>query len=264
MITGAAGGIGLATTKLFLEKGANVVATDINIKKLTALGKNDKLKVVECDLSDDASIPGLHQAVSGAGFKIGTVISGAGIYETYPVSEAETEHFRKIMEVNFFAHQKLLRLFMKDLIATGGRFILISSESVKFPALFQPYMISKIALEAFAVTVRQEMALKGVRVIIVRPGAVNTGLLDWMKGTVSLEGHSLFRTEFYRSFRDSIKMTGKTATPEKVAKVILMASCSKRPRRVYNVNHNPALVLLSLIPSGAAERIIKKRLSDKK
>ena len=78
------------------------------------------------------------------------------------------------MEVNFLSHQNLLSTFVRDLIISRGRFIVVSSESVKFPALFQPYMISKIALEAFAITVRQEMALKGVRVVIVRPGAVNS------------------------------------------------------------------------------------------
>lgn len=264
LITGAAGGIGSATLKTFLEKGYRVVATDIDTRKLEHLEENKQALVLQCDLKSPGSVKGLHAEIKERGIQVNTIISCAGIYDTYPVSEADHNRYREIMEVNFLAHQDLLSTFLHDLHISKGRFILISSESIKFPVLFQPYMISKIALEAFAKTVRQEMALKGVKVIIVRPGAVMTGLLDWMKGVEDPVENSLFEAEFQKSYRMSTRLAGRPVKPEKVAGIIFMAATKAKPRREYNVNHNPLLSLISIIPSYIMEKVIFTNLGQKK
>ncbi len=264
LVTGAGGGIGLATVKKFIEEGKRVVATDLEEGKLSRINNSNDFFFQQCDITNPASVDKLYQVVSAQGIKIKTLISNAGIYETYPVSETGHSAYRRIMEVNFLSHQLLLSTFINDLIETRGRFILVSSESVKLPVLFQPYMISKIALEAFAVTARQEMALKGVKVIIVRPGAVRTGLLDWMKGVKNPVGNSLFEEEFQKSYQMSTRLAGRPVSPEKAADMLYRAATATKPRKVYNVNHNLLLSLVSIIPNPILEKIILKKLRAKK
>lgn len=264
LVTGAGGGIGLATVKKFIEEGRRVVATDLQKGKLNNFDTSENFFYLSCDITDPASVKQLHQFVSGQGIKIETLISNAGIYETYPVSEASHNVYRRIMEVNFLSHQLLISTFLDDLIETGGRYIMVSSESVKTVAPFQPYMISKIALEAFARTVRLELALKGVKVVVIRPGAVRTGLLDWMKGVKNPIGNSLFEEEFQKSYQLSTRLAGRAENPEKVADTIYRAATAKKPRKVYNVNHNPLLSLVSTIPCPILENIILKKLRPEK
>ena len=264
LITGAGGGIGLATVKKFIEEGKRVVATDIKKDKFNSYSNSDDFFFQQCDITDPASVDKLYQDISAQGIKINTLISNAGIYETYPVSEASHNVYRRIMEVNFLSHQLLLSTFLDDLIETGGRYIMVSSESVKTVAPFQPYMISKIALEAFARTVRLELALKGVKVVVIRPGAVRTGLLDWMKGVKNPVGNSLFEEEFQKSYQMSTRLAGRPASRENLADTLYRAATATRPRKVYNVNHNPLLSLVLIIPNPILEKIILKKLRPKK
>ena len=264
LITGAAGGIGSATAKIFSDKGYNVVATDIDTSKLDYLDENRQVMVLRCDVTKPGAVRKLYSEIKKRDLNIGIIISCAGIYETYPVTEADTDTYRKIMEVNFLSHQYLLSTFIRDLTLAEGRFVVVSSESIKLPVLFQPYMISKIALEAFAVTARQELALKGAKVIIVRPGAVNTGLLDWMKGVKNPVDNSLFEEEFEKSYHLSTRLSGRPVSPEKVAETLLRAATAKKSRKEYNVNHNPLLSLISMIPYPLLEKIITRNLRKKK
>ncbi len=264
LITGAAGGIGSATVKTFSDKGYNIVATDIDTSKLDYLEENGQVMAIRCDVTKPGSVRDLYSEIKKRDLNIGIMISCAGIYETYPVTEADTDKYKKIMEVNFLSHQYLLSTFIRDLTLSDGRFIVVSSESIKLPVLFQPYMISKIALEAFAVTARQEMALKGVKVIIVRPGAVMTGLLDWMQGVENPVDNSIFEEEFQKSFHMSTRLAGLPASPEKVADTLYRAATATKPRKAYNVNHNPLLSLVSTIPYPILEKIIMKKLRAKK
>jgi NAD(P)-dependent dehydrogenase (short-subunit alcohol dehydrogenase family) len=126
--------------------------------------------------------------------------------------------------------------------------IVVSSESYKIQAMFQPYMISKASLEAFCRSARQELALKGVKLTIIRPGAINTPLLNWMKTDESVERYPVFEKELKKSRKRSVKMVGRIIAPEKVAKKIFMAAFAANPKRVYRVNNSKLLTFISLLP----------------
>jgi len=260
VITGAAGGIGKEVVRLFLDGDYNTKALDINTLNLSEWHNRDNLECIKVDVTNENE---LSSFTGTAGIEsLDILILAAGIYDSWPVSEIETESFRKMMEVNLLSAQNLIRRFLNPLIRAKGRIIIVSSESVKMPALFQPYMISKIALEAFAMTARQELGLKGVKVAIIRPGAVNTGLLGWMKKDGSLDYASVFEQEYRRSFLKSLRLVGKPAEPEKVAKLIYKAAISKRPRRVYNINHNLHLSIISKLPESLTEKIIIRKFRN--
>jgi hypothetical protein len=85
-----------------------------------------------------------------------------------------------------------------------------------------------------------------------------------MKGVENPVEDSLFEAEFKKSYIMSTRLAGRPAKPEKVAGIIFNAATKAKPRRVYNVNHNPLLSLISIIPSHFLERIIYKKLGRKK
>ena len=167
------------------------------------------------------------------------------------------------MAVNFHANVSLVNSLLRPLVKRQGRVIIVSSESYKIQAMFQPYMISKAALEAYARVAWQELALKGVWLSVIRPGAFSTPLLNWMhREEIKVPG-SMFQIEFAASVKQSKKMVGRITTPEKVAGTILRAATSRRPKRVYRVNNNPMLSLITLLPSGIIDRIIVRRFRKK-
>jgi dTDP-4-dehydrorhamnose reductase len=72
--------------------------------------------------------------------------------------------------------------------------------------------------------------------------------------------NSFFKKEF-GNFIDSIsKYIGKISTAEDVAKVVLKAGIDKHPKWVYNINHNPLVSLLSLLPAKLKDFSIRKSL----
>ncbi|MCK7460841.1 MAG: SDR family oxidoreductase [Sphingobacterium sp.] len=100
----------------------------------------------------------------------------AGIYDTFPVTEANPDLFKEIITVNLLGTAMLVQGFLKPLIRNKGRVIVVSSESYKIQAMFQPYMISKASLEAYCRVARQELDLKNVKLTVIRPGAIRTPL----------------------------------------------------------------------------------------
>ena len=259
LITGAAGGIGKATAGIFRANGFRVLAADIDVKPLhDHFPDEERVIVYGCDIRDPRSVRQLVSFCNERKISISVLVQCAGIYDTFPVTEVSAELFRNTMEVNFLGQQSVLSAFLDQLIRNRGRVITVSSESYRLPALFQPYMISKAALEAFAVTARQELMLKGVKMIIIRPGAVSTQLLKWREGIENPTRNSVYTMEFKRAFDTSLKMVGRITIPGNVAKKIFRAAVVNNPRRVYTINNSMLLRLMSSLPNGLKEYALRR------
>jgi hypothetical protein len=68
--------------------------------------------------------------------------------------------------------------------------------------------------------------------------------------------YPVFDQEFRNSWKKSIKMVGSITSPEKVAEKILLASTVSMPKRIYRINNNPVLTLVSFLPAGIIDRLI--------
>ncbi len=80
-----------------------------------------------------------------------------------------------------------------------------------------------------------------------------------MEGT---EGDSNFSGEFQK-FKNMVPAyIGKVSRPEEVARLILLAVTTKNPRRVYHINHSFAISLLSALPVGIQQFLIKRQIKD--
>ena len=188
------------------------------------------------------------------------VISNAGIFDFYPVSESGIDKLNRIFAVNVLSLTNLTKYFLAQSVESARRLIVIGSESYKVPSPFQPYSVSKQALESVYKAIKIELALKGIQSVLIRPGAMQTRILEDTVNFDDFDEGSAFKTEF-RKFVESVpKYIRKIVTPEKVAAVVLKAGTARKPKSVYHINHNPMVSILSNLPANLKNYVIRKNL----
>ncbi len=262
LVTGAAGGLGRAVVRKFLHEGWRVVAADI--RDIGMGDRTEDLLSLYLDVTDVKQIEAVKDRLATGLGRLDILVNAAGMIDFYPLSEADPGRLKKIFDVNTFGPVAMIRAFLPLLIETSGRVINISSESVKFPGAFQPYQPSKIALEALHRTLRQELYLKGVRMIAIRPGAIDTDMTTGVFAMKRPGERSLFRREFDVFAEQAKKFIGHKTSPEKVAKMIYKAATAKNPRYYYHINHSILLTFLSKMPGRFLDRMTARMFGKKK
>lgn len=257
LLTGAGGGLGTALVVALLQQDHfKVLATDVSEEKLAHLPSHDRLLKIPANLRSIEAIRQLRKQVDQLGIQIDILLNNAGVSDFFPVCEGPAERLDTIIEVNTLAPIRLVQAFLDHLIDRKGKVIQISSESVKLTGLFQPYSASKIALEAFSRIIRQELRLKGVKLILVRPGAIETPLLRGLENTVTSNAGSRFLPELNTFLKNAMGMVGREAAPEEIAQKIAIIIQKDKPRRVYHFNNNPVLTLFSTLPLQWSDSIV--------
>jgi len=260
LITGAGRGLGRAIAEAFYQDGFDIIATDIDLGLFSDVKDKERFTCIKLDVTSENDVSKCAEIVVEKFGKLDVLISNAGIVDFYPVSESGSERLKKIFDVNVFGLPELTKYFLPFLINLRGRLIVISSESYKVPSPFQPYAVSKQALESLYKAIKIELSLKGVRSILIRPGAIQTQIIDDTIIFSKTIENSFFKKEFSNFIESISKYIGKITTVEDVAKVVLKAGIDKHPKCVYNINHNPLVSLLSLLPEKLKDFVIGKSL----
>ncbi len=259
LITGASGGLGRALVEeaFSLPDVDRIVATDISPGVLE-MSHHEKVIPLIMDSASEKSIAAVAGKLKETAVKIKYIVNTAGVFTLFPVSESNEKLLDAIVRVNVYGPILTVSAFVDDLAETGGRVVQISSDSVKLPTLFQPYPATKTALEAFGTSMRQELALLGVKLIIVRPGAMKTNLISEMKNLKNPVTGSRFSAVFDDFVRLAQKDVGKAVEPGIVAKLVMKALTSKKPRIIYSINKNKKISLLTKFPQRMIDRLILK------
>ncbi len=184
VITGAASGIGLATTEALLENGATVVMVDWNEKALNELvGKLGKRAIAQVtNLLDadscNAMVPEILEKVD----HIDILYCNAGTYIGGDLTETTPEAIDKMLNLNVNAVMKNVQAVVPHMSERKtGDIIVTCSIAGHFPTYWEPvYSGSKWAITSFVQGMRRQMIPHGVRVAQVSPGPVVSALLaDW-------------------------------------------------------------------------------------
>lgn len=182
LYTGAAGGLGLDTTLLLIERGATVVAIDNDLAKVEALkaateGKGPGTLVVSiADLSDlngfRATLDRL--IAETGGFDI--VINNAAIYPSKPFEDYSIEEHQAVQRVNVDAGIVAVQAALPGMRERGfGRIINVSSITLSGGwANLSPYVASKMALVGLTRAWAREFGPYGITVNAIAPGAFPT------------------------------------------------------------------------------------------
>ena len=262
LITGVSGGVGFETAKRFLFEDYVVFGLDIK----EPLEKHNNLRFIKTDITKENEIIGAFKVVEESGYKLSAIISTAGIYELNSLVEISEEDFIKIFNINAFSIFRINKIFL-PLLEEKGKIIMISSELAPLDPLpfTGVYAISKSLIEKYAYSLRMELQLLGYQVVLVRPGAIDTKMID-----VSLKKLNKFTSEtthYQYNSKRFLKIVNsvenKKVHPNKIASLIYKISQKKKPRYVYKINRNPLLVLLNIFPHRFQNWIIKKVLTSK-
>lgn len=221
LITGGAGSIGLATSRLMQQQGANLVLIDRDMAALSdaksKLGNPENLLCIAADVSLEDDVKAFVSATVERFGTIDVLFSNAGNFgivspiETYP-----TEVFDSVMSVHVrgaFLICKYTAPHMKK----GGSIVITSSVAgLRGDPGVYGYITAKHALTGFMRVLAKELAPRGIRVNTINPGPVdNSFQLNVEDGLGEIIGRD--GTEF---FNEIIPMQ-RHATPDEIAKSVL-------------------------------------------
>jgi NAD(P)-dependent dehydrogenase (short-subunit alcohol dehydrogenase family) len=273
VITGASTGIGWATAKLLLDRGFRVfgsVRKPADADRLRAeFGAN--FTPLLFDVTNEAAVLAAAREVRAAlgGETLFGLVNNAGVAVAGPVLELAADEFRRQMDVNvigpIISTQAFGPLLGSDPSLKGprGRIVMISSVAGKNGnPLTAAYAASKHAIEGLSESLRREMMLFGIDVIIIAPGAVKTPI--WSKAEevdISAYRNSPFFPALER-IRKFMLQFGETGLPaEKIAEAIAEALTSASPKVRYQITPDPMRHLMTaVLPKRMVDRIIAKRL----
>ena len=274
VITGASTGIGWATAKLLLDKGFRVFGS---VRKQ---GDADRLKgelganftPLLFDVTDEPAVLAAAREVRAAlgGETLAGLVNNAGIAVPGPVLELSADEFRHQMDVNvigpIIATQAFGPLLGVDASLKGpkGRIVMISSVAGKNGNPLTPaYAASKHAIEGLSESLRRELMLFGIDVVIVAPGPVKTPI--WTKGQQEFDMGkyknspylpSMQKVTAYMQHLDSIGLP-----PERIAEVVHDALTLPKPKVRYQVAPDPMRHLITnVLPKRMVDKIIAKRV----
>jgi NAD(P)-dependent dehydrogenase (short-subunit alcohol dehydrogenase family) len=184
IVTGAAGGIGLATARRLLQDGASVLLADLHQDKLDAaaaeLAKQaepERIRTVVCDVSREDQVAAAADAAIAHFGHWDIVVNNAGLMIFKPIEEQTLEDWQRILGVDLFgAFLFIKQAFLK--MKKGGAVVNVSSvHAVATEPLVAPYAAAKTALLSLTRSAAIEGKPKNIRVNAVLPGAVDTPML---------------------------------------------------------------------------------------
>ncbi|WP_025732338.1 SDR family oxidoreductase [Carnimonas nigrificans] len=183
-VTGAASGIGLATTKMLLNNGVTVVMVDSNEEALERLVSElpGKAIPVAVDLLDPEQCEKLVPTILEKVEKIDIFHCNAGVYIGGDLSETTPQSIDRMLNLNINVVMKNIHAVAPHMKQHGGGDIVVTcSMAAHFPVDWEPvYSSSKWAVNCFVQTMRRQLIPDGIRVAQVSPGPVISALLaDW-------------------------------------------------------------------------------------
>ncbi len=181
VITGAFGGIGTATYKLFKKYGAEVILIDNNKKKVDEMSKKLNDLCVYCDVTNKKSVEKTFDLISSNYGGIDILISNAGTAIGGSIAEVDDKILRKSFEDNFFSHQNCASVatkIMKSQDIEGCLLFNISKQSVNPGKNFGPYGLPKSALLNLCKQYALDYGSYGIRSNGVNADRIRSGLLN--------------------------------------------------------------------------------------
>lgn len=246
LLIGAGGGMGTACARMFSESGDCVIGLD---REGTAVP--DGVRFLPIDVTDPGAADRMAAALSKEEVRLDAICYMAGVYDTDSLIEIDEQRMRRIFEVNVFGAYRAIKALI-PLLNPNGRIVLVTSELAPLdPLPFTGlYGITKGTLEDYAFSLAMELQLLGVSVSVIRPGAVQTPLID--RSVERIESFAA-NTAHYPECAERFlyvthKVESKCVPPEAVAKKLLRILSAKRPRFLYTLNTSPLLKLYGILP----------------
>ncbi|PWR19659.1 SDR family oxidoreductase [Zavarzinia compransoris] len=186
LVTGAGSGIGRATALALAAKGADVIATDIDLDAAERTATLARLVGVEAsarrlDVADAAAMDAFAQWVDETLGAVDIVVNNAGIGLAGDFLDTSAEDWKRVLDVNLWGVIHGSRLFGQRMVARKmrGHIVNVASAAAFMPARgLSAYATTKSAVLMMSTCLRAELADKGIGVSAICPGLIDTGITD--------------------------------------------------------------------------------------
>ncbi len=176
VVTGAGSGFGAAVAERLLQAGHAVVGTDVDPQAVrAALGSSSELTALRLELREPGGVASAGRAIAEAG-PVHALVNNAGYAVFGALDDADLDAVAAMFDANVLGQVRVTRALLPALRATRGTVVYLSSVAGKIVfAESGFYAASKHAVEALAEATYVENAAYGLRVVVVEPGAFQTG-----------------------------------------------------------------------------------------
>lgn len=180
VVTGASSGIGRSLSLAFAARGDTVVLSARDEEALAVVAREVSDRggtaiVCAADVTKEADRARLALAATEGGAAVDVLVNNAGRGYYGAIVDVDVKELEDIFALNVIAPLALTQLLLEPLGRVSGAVVMMSSVAgvVSAPKM-GAYAASKFALEAISIALRAEVAARGVRVLVVRPGPVDT------------------------------------------------------------------------------------------
>ncbi|MGB5376309.1 MAG: SDR family NAD(P)-dependent oxidoreductase, partial [Polyangiales bacterium] len=182
-----------------------------------------------------------------------------GVMGIGSLTDIPEERLARILDINVMGTYRVNKTFLPLVEAAKGRIINLSSETGwQSAAPFNgPYAMSKHAIEAYSTALRRELALLGIKVVTIQPGAFRTSMVAGIEDAFTAAEAET--PKFAQALRKLKGLAGKeiesARDPDILAQVIETALTTKRPKPVYSVKPDKLRSAIEKLPLRTADRL---------
>jgi NAD(P)-dependent dehydrogenase (short-subunit alcohol dehydrogenase family) len=268
LITGATAGIGRITAMHLATSGLEVFASSRNPEAVRKLEEDSRgrLRGVVLDVTDAGSIDRARAQIDEAtgGYGIDALVNNAGYGQGGPLELLSDAELRAQYETNVFGLMAVTRAFLPAMRARrSGRIVNIGSVAgtIALPFL-GAYASTKHAVQGLSDSLRRELRPHGVKVVLIRPGAIRTefGVGEAEGLRQFAEGDSPYRRQLETFIPWHKTLHPDAPEPEYVARAVERAIVATEPRPYYVVppSNLGVLWLQKLLPGRIVDRILER------
>ena len=262
-VSGAAGGLGRATTEHLVAEGWQVLAGDLPGPRLDELVGRDGIVPVAVDVTDPDSVAAAGQLVPADG--LDGVVTFAGVLRVGSLAEVSEQDMGLVIDVNLLGTYRVVRAMFDHVVARRGRIVVISSETGwQTAAPFNgPYAVSKHAVDAYADALRREAALLGVHVAKVQPGPFRTEMVGGIQAAFdrAADASTHFAPLLRRMGPRAASESRRANDPEVLARVVHRALTTPRRRARWSVRPDRLRTAMEWLPDPLADRLVVAALA---
>jgi short-subunit dehydrogenase len=255
LVTGASRGIGKAIAAALAVEGFDVVGTCRDPRRLAATDRIEGVTYLPLDLVDPRSLERLVKKVGD----VDVLVNNAGEGQVGPAEEVRLEDVRAMFEAHFFGPVRLVQAFVPGMRTRGtGVVVSISSMRAEIATPFSGvYAAAKAALGSFTDSLRLEVARFGVKVAVVCPFHVKTGLPQ----VPVMKTGSTYAARVHQARANRDRDIARGVEPEAIAAIVVRIVKARRSRGWYTAGRGSGLMafLIKHLPRNLAESISSRR-----
>ncbi|HTP76547.1 MAG TPA: SDR family oxidoreductase [Rhizomicrobium sp.] len=277
VVTGSSTGIGWGISKVLVSRGFRVFGSVRKPADGERLAKEfgPNFVPVQFDVTDEAAVAKGAEQVAAAlgGETLAGLVNNAGIAVAGPLLYLKLDEFRQQIEVNLTGQLIVTQAFAPLLGAdrsrrgAPGRIVMISSVGGKNANPFMgPYNASKFGLEGLSESLRRELMIFGIDVIVVAPGAVATPIWDKADSVdVTQYANTPYAKPLAAVKEMMLALGRKGFAPEKLGEAVYVALTAARPKTRYTVTPDPLQNAMMLtLPKRLVDNLIAGQLGLKR